>query len=282
MEENHSAFTVFPFPTERQLTVEGGQIAAQRHTVYGLLEVDVTGPRALLREHKARTGETISFTAFVIACLGKALDEHKRMHAYRDWRNRIVVFDEADVNTIVEIEFEGRKMILPHLMRAVNKRTLQEIHTEIREVQAKPQMTREMRMMWFLRLPRFVRHIFYGFVFKNPFWLKKTFGTVGVTAIGMFGNGGGWAIPFGTHTLNVALGGIAEKPGVVDGRIEIREYLCVTMCFDHDVIDGAPAARFTSRFKELIESGYGLDDRKPTHKDSMVPEQKAEEVICLN
>jgi pyruvate/2-oxoglutarate dehydrogenase complex dihydrolipoamide acyltransferase (E2) component len=62
------------------------------------------------------------------------------------------------------------------------------------------------------------------------------------------------------HTLDVALGGIAEKPGVIDGRIEIREYLCLTLCFDHDIIDGAPAARFTQRFKELIESGYGLVD----------------------
>jgi hypothetical protein len=29
---------------------------------------------------------------------------------------------------------------------------------------------------------------------------------------------------------------------------------------DHDIIDGAPAARFTERLKELIESGYGLPD----------------------
>jgi pyruvate/2-oxoglutarate dehydrogenase complex dihydrolipoamide acyltransferase (E2) component len=47
---------------------------------------------------------------------------------------------------------------------------------------------------------------------------------------------------------------------VVDGRIEIREYLCMTLCFDHDVVDGAPAARFTARFKELVESGYGLEE----------------------
>jgi pyruvate/2-oxoglutarate dehydrogenase complex dihydrolipoamide acyltransferase (E2) component len=33
----------------------------------------------------------------------------------------------------------------------------------------------------------------------------------------------------------------------------------VTVIFDHDVIDGAPAARFTRRLVELIESGYGLD-----------------------
>jgi hypothetical protein len=46
----------------------------------------------------------------------------------------------------------------------------------------------------------------------------------------------------------------------VDGRIEPREILNLTVGFDHDVIDGAPAARFARRLVELIESGYGLDD----------------------
>jgi len=64
-------------------------------------------------------------------------------------------------------------------------------------------------------------------------------------------------------TLTVTLGGIAEKPGVVDGRIEIREYLSMTLSFDHDIVDGAPAARFTHRLKELIESGYGLNKDLP-------------------
>jgi hypothetical protein len=160
---------------------------------------------------------------------------------------------------VVEIEMEGRKVTLPHFIRATNKRTVREIHDEIRAVQAKPEKTREFGALWFARLPRFVRDVFYGVVYRNPRWLKKSFCTVGVTAIGMFGKGGGWAIPFGVHTLDVALGGIAEKPGVVDGRIEIREYLDVTLSFDHDVIDGAPAARFTQRFKELVESAYGLD-----------------------
>ena len=58
----------------------------------------------------------------------------------------------------------------------------------------------------------------------------------------------------------ITVGGIGEKPGVLDGQIAIREYLSLTLSFDHDLIDGAPAARFTGRLKELIESGYGLDD----------------------
>ena len=84
--------------------------------------------------------------------------------------------------------------------------------------------------------------------------------TVGISAVGMFGKSAGWGIPINDHTLDLTLGGIAEKPGVVDGHIAIREYLCMTLSFNHDLIDGAPAARFTERLKDLIESGYGLFD----------------------
>jgi 2-oxoacid dehydrogenases acyltransferase (catalytic domain) len=196
---------------------------------------------------------------FVIACLGKAVGENKAVHAYRDWRNRLLLFDEVDVNMSVEIETEGRKVVLPHFIRAANKRTFRDIHAEIRAVQAKPEKTCEFGILWFVRLPRFVRGIFYWFIFKNPHWLKISFCTVGLTAVGMFGQGGGWAIPYNVHTLDVALGGIGEKPGVVDERIEIRDYLCLTLIFDHDIIDSAPAARFTQRLNELIESGCGLN-----------------------
>lgn len=257
---NQAAFQVLAYPRERHVIADGGRIAARRHTVYGMIEVDVTEPRRVLQEYQARTGETLSFTAFIIACLGKALDENKMMHAYRDWRNRLIVFDQVDVNTIIEIEMDGRKVTLPHFLRAVNQRSVRELHTELRAAQQNPEQTREFGARWFARLPQFVRDIFYWAVYKNPHLLKKTFCTVGVTAIGMFGNGGGWVLPFGVHTLDVALGGIAEKPGIVNGRIEPREHLDVTMCFDHDIVDGAPATRFTARFKELIEGGYGLCD----------------------
>ena len=77
----------------------------------------------------------------------------------------------------------------------------------------------------------------------------------------MFGNGAGWGIPIAPPTtLMVTVGGIGEKPGVVNGHIAIRDYLSLTLSFDHDIIDGAPAARSTERLKELIESGYGLFD----------------------
>lgn len=254
-------YHVIPFARERQVTIDGGRLAARKHTVHALIEVDVTTPRQALRDQKAHAGATLSFTAFVISCLAKAIDENKAMHAYRDWRNRLILFDAVDVNTMVEVVLHGRNVVLPLCIRAANKRTVGDIHAEIRAVQANPLQTRAMGVQWFARLPRFARDLFYWAIFKNPWWLKQSFGTVGMTSVGMFGHGSGWAIPFGVHTLEIALGGIAQKPGIVDGRIAIRDYLCLTLSVDHDIIDGAPAARFVQRLKELIEGGYGLCER---------------------
>jgi pyruvate/2-oxoglutarate dehydrogenase complex dihydrolipoamide acyltransferase (E2) component len=62
------------------------------------------------------------------------------------------------------------------------------------------------------------------------------------------------------HTLQLTLGGIGGKPGEVDGRIEVREEVSVTMSFDHDIVVGALAARFAQRGRELVERADGLGD----------------------
>ena len=85
-------------------------------------------------------------------------------------------------------------------------------------------------------------------------------GTVGVTSLGMFGKDMAWPINIGFHSLEFALGGISQKPKVIDGNTETRKCLSVTMMFDHDVIDGAPAARFASRLAELVQDGFGLTE----------------------
>ena len=208
---------------------------------------------------KLRPARRLSFSAFFLACLGKAIDTNKHMHAYRNWRNQLIIFDEVDVNILFEVEVDGKKSIRPHILRGVNKNTFREIHEEIRAFQESHTSSQESKFIeWFVLLPGFVRRLFLWALFNNPQLLKEYYGTVMVTAVGMFGTGSGWGIPVPNHTLQLTLGGIEKKPGFVDDRIEVREYLSVTISFDHDMVDGAPAARFTQRLKELIDSGYGL------------------------
>jgi pyruvate/2-oxoglutarate dehydrogenase complex dihydrolipoamide acyltransferase (E2) component len=261
MSENGDSYQTIPFPKIRRLMVDGGRLARQKHVIHGLVEMDVSQARQAIRDHKSQTGETLSFTAFIMACLGRAVDMNKRMQAYRNWRDQLVIFDDVDVNTMFEVEVGGHKIIRPHIIRAVNKKSLRDIHEEIRAFQAGHAGSREGNFIGrFVLLPGFVRRLFLGMLFKNPHWLKEMNGTVSLTAVGMFGSGGGWGIPVTNHTLQVTLGGIAEKPVAVEGHVEIRECLSVTISFDHDVVDGAPAARFIGRLKELIEGAYGLCD----------------------
>jgi pyruvate/2-oxoglutarate dehydrogenase complex dihydrolipoamide acyltransferase (E2) component len=56
------------------------------------------------------------------------------------------------------------------------------------------------------------------------------------------------------------VGSIVERPTTRDGSLEVREHLCLTVSFDHDIVDGAPAARLVRRLSELIGTGEALSD----------------------
>jgi pyruvate/2-oxoglutarate dehydrogenase complex dihydrolipoamide acyltransferase (E2) component len=264
MKQNNADYQVVPYPRLRRWMAAAFHSTQYKPMIHGLLEVNVSRARAFLREHKAKTGESLSFTAFVIACLAKAVDEHKDMQAFRKGSKRLILFDEVDVATQVERDVSGQKQVMNYTIRAANRKTFREIHHEIRTAQREEVIKASESFNAFLSLPTIL--------FKPLFWVfswiiraypqlqKKYWGTVGISSVGMFGKGAGWGIPPATPTLMITLGGIGEKPGVVDGHIVIREYLSITISFDHDIIDGAPAARFTGRLKELIESGYGLND----------------------
>lgn len=261
MKKNQDSCTVSKYPRIRLLMADGGKLGIAKHTVHGLVEFDITQAREMIRQHRAQTGEALSFSAFFLGCLGKAIEAEKEMHAYRNWRNQLIVFDEVDVNMLFEVEVDGKKTIRPHILRGVNKKSVREIHEEIRAFQSQYQSSEESKFIdRFVQLPGFIRRIFLGVLFKNPRMIKDYYGTVMVSSLGMFGRGTGWGIPVPNHTLQLTLGGIGEKPGVVDHRIEVRKYMSVTISFDHNLVDGAPAARFIDQLKKLIEKGDGLSE----------------------
>ena len=241
--------------------MDAGRLAHRRHIVHGLLELDVTEPRRLIQEHKAATGERLSFTGYLIDCLAQAIEAHPMAHAYRDWRNRLVLFEDVDVVTMIETEAGG--VALPHILRAANRKSYREIHDEIRSVQAKPRVSEQKGGLTRLGAyaPGFVRGLFYWALRQNPRWMKRHAGTTVVTAVGMFAHGAGWALGFlPMHTLGLTIGGIAERPALVDGELVARQVLCLTLSVDHDIVDGAPAARFAQTLGDLVESGRALRD----------------------
>jgi len=235
-------------------------------SMYGLLEVDVTVARQFIAGHKARTGEALSFTGFLAYCLARAVDEDKAVQAYLKGRTQLVLFDNVDVGLMIERQVGEKRTLTGYVIRAANRKTYLEIHQEIRFAQSTPAPSSEMPG-WFrsaMLLPwpfsRLVRALLGWATRRDPTIPVSMSGTVGITAVGMFGKGhSGWGLERTRHSLDLIVGSTAWKPAVVEGRIEPREILNLTLVFDHHVIDGAPAARFTRRLVELIESGRGLE-----------------------
>ena len=257
-------YDILPFPPETEIVIDAGRLASRRHIIHALFEVDVTLARELLRASAERRQDSLSFTAFVVASFAKAIESNPIVQAYRDWRGRLIVFHDVDVVTMIEPS--PGAVAVPHIIRAANRKTIRESSDEVRSIQTNPERSAQRRgLMLAPKAPRFARRLFYWALRKNPHWFKQTAGTAVVTSVGMFGTGGGWGIGFlPMHTLGVTVGGIAEKPGIHNCKTENREYLSLTISFDHDIVDGARAARFLKILSELIERASVLREKPQT------------------
>jgi pyruvate/2-oxoglutarate dehydrogenase complex dihydrolipoamide acyltransferase (E2) component len=247
------------------------ELSHRKHTMYGLIEVDVTDARRAIKRHRAHTGTPVSLTAFIIYCLARAVAADPAMQAYRLGRRRLVLFGEVDVAIMVEREVDGARMPLPYIIRAAEAKSIDQIGLELRAVQrqspedvALGSISPRLRpivqhgLSAWLALPTTMRRLVWSWTLADPYRRKRLSGTVGLTSVGMFGHGVGWGVTPMGHSLAVIVGGLSTRTTVAGSGIEPHEYLCLTLTLDHDVIDGAPAARFTTRFKNLIESCAGI------------------------
>lgn len=265
--KNIGAYKTETFPASRLSTIDVGMEGLKKHHIKALIELDVTDARKMIFEKK-KLSEKISFNSWLIKCISHTVEESVQIHGMRKGRKKVVLFDDVDISIVIEREVQGKKVPLPYVIRKTNKKSISDIYNEVRNGQNQPingegdyvlgEKKSDLLMRFFYTVPGFMRRIIWRRLIRSPFLAKQSMGTVMITSVGMMGRINGWVIPVSVHPLCFAIGSIMKKPGVVDDRIEIREYLSMTVLVDHDVIDGAPAVRALSRLTKLVESGYGL------------------------
>jgi pyruvate/2-oxoglutarate dehydrogenase complex dihydrolipoamide acyltransferase (E2) component len=228
--------------------------------MHGLVEIDVTDVRRLLAAHEP----PLSLTAFVVASVARAAASHPEVHAYRNWRGQLVLHHFVDVTTIVEVSTARGLFPLAHVLRDADIRRVDDLGAELHRVKSDPSSSGSGR--WLTRaapvgarVPGLVPAM-YAFMARSP-WARQRSGTVEVTAVGMFAAGGGFAIaPMAMMSTQVVVGGASRRPRVVDGRIESRDVLDLTVTIDHNVVDGGPAARFGADLRRILENADALRD----------------------
>ena len=170
----------------------------------------------------------VSFNDIVIKAVALALAEHPEVNAH--WLNdKIRHFNRIHVAMAVAVE-DG--LITPVLFDA-DRLSLWEISEKARDLAKR---ARDRKLM-----PE-----------------EYTGATFTVSNLGMFGIDQFTAIINPPEAGILAIGGVEEKPVVVDGALEVRHRMRVTMSCDHRAVDGATGAKFLQTVRTYIENPLSL------------------------
>ncbi|TCP56042.1 pyruvate dehydrogenase E2 component (dihydrolipoamide acetyltransferase) [Tumebacillus sp. BK434] len=196
-------------------------------------EVDMTelvACRQQANEWLAPSGEKITYLPFILKALTTALRSHPHLNAHMDdAQGEIVLHRDCHIGVAVDTP-DG--LMVP-VIRHADRRSLLELAA------AAKALTEQAKS----------RTLALG---------DMRGGTFTVSNMGPVGG------LFATPILNypeVAILGIhpmQERPVVRGGEIVIRTMMYLSLSFDHRVIDGAEAVRFTNKIKQLLETPQRL------------------------
>jgi len=179
----------------------------------------------LLAQEKA-IGVRITYTDLFVMVLARALRDNPIVNSSMI-DNEIKIWEDINIGVAVALE-EG--LIVP-VVKDADKKSLVEINKVVGELVEK---AREGKL---------------GVDDVSE-------GTFTLTNLGAFSAAWGVATPIINQPESAILGtgATTERVMVRDGQIVIRPIMTYSFTFDHRVIDGAPAERFMTRVRQLVEN----------------------------
>jgi 2-oxoisovalerate dehydrogenase E2 component (dihydrolipoyl transacylase) len=192
--------------------------------------VDATWVDALRRELTEESGAKVSALAVVVRALVEILGEHRKLNSTYDTdAGEHVLRGDYHVGIATDTE---RGLVVP-VVRDVDGKG---IVTLAREIADAVGAAREGR--------------------ATPDQLTGS--TITVTNVGTFGSSYGTPIINFPEAAILALGTIEPRALVVEGRVEARPAVTLSLSFDHRIIDGADADRAMRDLRVLLESPFRL------------------------
>jgi pyruvate dehydrogenase E2 component (dihydrolipoamide acetyltransferase) len=192
------------------------------------LTVDVDMTRATeardrINRDLEREGVKLSFNDIVLKATAMALSRHPECNAH--WGgDHIVRFHRVHLGVAVAID-DG--LITP-VIRDAERKGMAEISKEVRELAGR---AREKKL-------------------KPDEYTGATFS---VSNLGMFGIEAFTAVINPPEAGILAVGAVEERAVVIDGDLEVRPRMKITMSCDHRVIDGAQGSRFLQTLTRILE-----------------------------
>lgn len=229
--------------------------ANEKNMIHSFAEVDISEPRRMIKEHFERTGEKLSFTAYIVKCFAHVLIDYPQFNSFIKGRH-LILLDDIIISVLVEREINGESIPEPIGIKQAQLKSYRQIHNEIRNAknQAGDKLGSLSGKTWIRFIPSFLFKLFVKIADKN-IHMAKVYGKTAVTSVGMFCKEPMWFIPHGTATVLLTVGSINNKVVEINNQFVSKEHLCLTVSFNHFIIDGAPAARFMNQLIETIRCG---------------------------
>ena len=187
---------------------------------------ELVAARERLKPLAEERGVRLTYMPFVLKAVVAALQEHRYLNATLDTTaEEIVLRDEYHVGVATATDVG----LLVPVVRDADEKGVLELAAEIRELAARA------------RDRSIEREEMRG-------------GTFTITNVGAISGDHGTPIINQPQVAILALGEIKQRPWVVDGEVEARYTLPISLSFDHRVVDGADSARFCSGFGERLQA----------------------------
>lgn len=253
------AYTVKKLSLPRKALRASASVTKSKNAIHLFSDVDISVASDLLESYKNRHGIKLSFTGYLVKSLANVIQKHPQSNSFIS-RNKIIILDDVVISILVERKIGDDYIPEPLILRNVSEKSLPDINSEIREAQLKIEQTDNFgnlsNSMFLKYIPSFLLKAFVKFA-DSSISMGVKYGKIAITSVGMFGKNPFWVIPHGTATVLLSIGGIFSRTAKDQSE---KKYLCLTASFDHDIIDGAPAARFMNDLIDEIKSGNCIRD----------------------
>ena len=244
-----------PLSFNRRAVIASASVTSEKNTIHSFTEVDISKPRLYMKEYHRLKGEKLSLTSYIVKCLAQTITEYPQFNSFISGRN-IIQLENVTISVLVERELKGENVPEPLGIEKAEEKSYGEIQKEIQS--AKNQNNDKLGSLsgiWWLNLiPTFLLKSFIRLADKN-IKMGIKYGKIALTAVGMFSKEPLWIIPHGSPTVLASLGSIVKRVVETENGFSTREHLCLTVSFDHNLVDGAPAARFMNDFTSMIKEG---------------------------
>ncbi len=221
---------------------------------YLFAEINMSFAEKLCANHLSNRGVKITPTALLLKSIGIAQREYPESRsALLPW-GQTLIFERIVAGFTVEKVVDGQAAVYLGTIEDPDTKPLEEIVAELRvygqeEIADVPQLAIEERFNF---MPWLVRRIVVLVSLAIPeLRLRYMPASFGLTSIGKYGIHA--LIPPSVSASTFGVGTIEPKPVVVNNEIKICPMMTLTLNFDHRLIDGAPASRFLSQIKKLME-----------------------------